>query len=97
MAMGGQIGACNSAPSRMTEVNQAIDESSQINAVLLDRVNVLSERLKAIRTAKPQQPGNAKDGISVPPCPLANEIRQRAIEVAQAVNTINILLEEIEL
>ncbi len=97
MAMGGQLGACSSAPSKMTEINQAMNDSSQINAVLLDRVNALGERLKAIRTAKPQQPSNAKDGISAPPCPLANEIRQRAVEVAQAVNTINILLEEIEL
>ena len=83
-------------PTRMTEVSQAMNELSQINSVLLERLNLLGERLQAIRTAKLQN--TEKDSKETPqPCKLASDIRQRAIEVNQAVAHINLMLEEIEL
>jgi hypothetical protein len=86
-----------SAPKSMTEVQQSMNEASQINAVLLDRLNLLAEMLNPIRTPKPQNADKGKSDCMAQPCKLAGEIRGRAIEVAQAVNIVNLLLEEIEL
>lgn len=91
-------GACNSAPTRQTEVGQAMEELSKINSILLEKVERLGMRLNAIRTPKPTPPSVSDDKkIAQAPCELAQAIRQRAGEVAQAVNQVNILIDEIEL
>ena len=95
--LGGLSGQSACQPSRQTEVSQAMNELSQINSILLDKLQSLNSRLQAVRSPKPQAPCNKKDEVMPQPCELASTIRVRAIEVAQAVNNINILLEEIEL
>ena len=97
MGMGISGAAQVGQPSRITEINQAVNESSQINAILLDRLNILGDRLLVIRTPKPQKPCDVDQKIMAQPCKLANDIRQRASEVAQAVSVINTIIEEIEL
>jgi hypothetical protein len=63
----------------------------------LDRLNLLAERLNPIRAAKPRNTAKNDEKCAPQPCQLAGEIRARAVEIAQAVNLVNLLLEEIEL
>jgi hypothetical protein len=84
-------------PTRQTEISQAIEELAKVNSILLEKLSCLGDRLSPIRTAKAVNtaPGGEKD--SRQPCQLASAIRQRACEVAQGVDQINTILNEIEL
>ena len=85
-------------PIRTTEISQGMNDLAQINNMLLNKLNLLGEKLQSIRTSKPQNLCETKDNKALPqPCKLADEIKQRTTEIAQAVTIINLILEEIEL